>query len=147
MTIWRETSKGREIWVGTGDCRNRTCLLNTLREQVDLLNTSSAAASAVISFRGWRTASDSNLVVGADDNDIVDSAVEPAAASGGLVSTDGLLLVVSSTAGRRPRLFVVGAEPGPGLEDGSSFLEPVGGAGAGLRPGFFQVLLVYCWLG
>ena len=135
MTIWRETSKGREIWVGTGDCRNRTCLLNTLREQVDLLNTSSAAASAVISFRGWRTASGSDLVVGA------------AAASGGLVSTDGLLLVVSSTAGRRPRLFVVGAEPGPGLEDGSSFLEPVGGAGAGLRPGFFQVLLVYCWLG
>ena len=123
MTIWQETSKGREIWVGTGDCRNRTCLLNTLREQVDLLNTSSAAASAVISFRGWRTASDSNLVVGADDNDIVDSAVEPAAASGGLVScppTDGLLLVVTSTAGRRPRLFVVGAEPGPGLAADSS---------------------------
>ena len=42
------------IKVGTGGSWKRTLLYKLLLEQVDLLNTSSAASSAIVSFSGWR---------------------------------------------------------------------------------------------
>ena len=124
-----DISKGMVIKVGTGGSWKRTLLYKLLLEQVDLLNTSSAASSDVVSFSGWRIDFVSDRFA-CEDEFIVET---DGAVGGGCGGTADCGAPSNGSGGG----ISVGPEPGLSL----GWLESLVGTGGGFsggRPGRFQ---------